>query len=224
MATKRLTNLDGNLASATVGSEIVGDGSTANPADGTYLVTSVASSGSALPAGIEAGYLCQLTTSDTPAIGDDVKPVTLTNMCFVQGASMEFSRDELEVTTLCDTVKTYKAGFTDVSGSFDGITDAGNTDLLAIIGRFIDTVQLSADGSTATITDANTDMFYLQLEVNKETSSANEPVEYYFVPVTFISTSAGVTQGSAQTFTAGFRVTSDGTNGVKPAFYTQAVA
>lgn len=224
MATKRLVDLDGNLSKVTVGSEIVGDGSTAIPTTGYYLVTSVASSGSTLPTGIEVGYLAYLTTSVTPATGDDVKPVTLTNMCYVQNGSIESAKDEIETTTLCDGIKTYRTGRNDLSGSFDGVAEAGNNELMDLINKFFDTVDLSADGSTATINDANNDIFYLQFEVNKATSSANEPVQFYFLPVVISTNSATLSQGSAQTFSANFRVADDGVNSIKPAFYNREVA
>lgn len=221
MATKRLTNLDGNLSQGTVGVEIIGDGSTAIPADGYYLVTAVAGS-TTLPTGIEVGYMVYLTTSNTPATGDNVKPVTLTPMCFVQNGSLSFSRDVLEVTTLCDSVKTYKSGFTDLSGSFDGITEAGNDSVKDIINKFVDTVTLDAAGSTATVSEANTNIFYLQFEVNKA-STQNEPLQFYFLPVTLTTGDTGLANASAQTFSTAFQTTSDDVNGIKPAFYDREV-
>lgn len=221
MATKRLTDLDGNLAKATVGATIVGDGSTAIPSDGFYLVKALAGS-STLPTGIEVGYLVPLTTSDTPAIGDDVAPVTFTNMCYVQNGTLDFSRDEIETTTLCDGIKTYIAGRTDLSGSFDGIFEAGNDEILDIVNRFIDTVSINAAGDTATVSAQNGDIFYLQFEVNK-TSTQDEPTQFYFLPITILTTSNGLSQGSAQTFSASIRVTDDGVNNINPAFYNQAV-
>lgn len=222
MATKRLTELDGSLSKGTIGSTIVGDGVTAIPADGYYLVKAVATSGSTLPTGIEANYLVYLTTSDTPAVGDDVAPATFTEMCYVQNGTVSLSRDEIETTTLCDDIKTFNAGRTDLTGSFDGIYEAGNSEILELVNRFIDTVELSADGSTATVSQQNNDIFYLQFEVNKE-STNDEPLQFYFLPITILTAENGITQGAAQTFTSSFRVTDDGANSVNPALYSRAV-
>lgn len=222
MTTKRLTELDGNLAKGTIGATIVGDGVTAIPSDGYYLVKAVASSGSTLPTGILANYLVYLTTSDTPATGDDVAPATFENMCYVQNGSIDFSRDEIETTTLCDDIKTFTAGRTDLSGSFDGVYEAGNAEILELTNRFIDTVELDAAGSTATVSQQNNDTFYLQFEVNKE-STKDEPVQFYFMPVTILTAASGLTQGSAQTFTSTFRVTDDGENSVNAALYSREV-
>lgn len=222
MVTKRLQSLDGSLSQATVGTTIVGDDTTAIPSNGYYLVKTVASSGSELPAGISAGYLVYLTTSVTPATGDDVAPVTFTEMCYVQNGSVALSRDEIETTTICDTVKTFSAGLTDLSGSFDGVFEAGNASVLALINKFMTTVELNAAGTTATVTEQNNDIFYLQLELNKA-STANEPLQFYFMPIAILSADNGISQGAAQTFSSTFRVTSDGVNGVKPAIYERAV-
>ena len=222
MATKRLTDLDGNLAQATVGATISGDGATAIPSDGWYLVKAVASSGSTLPTGILAGYIIQLTTSDTPATGDDVAPVTFENMCYVQNGSIDLNRDEIETTTLCDGIKTYRAGRTDLSGSFDGVFEAGNDAILELVNKFIATVDIVSDSSSATVSAQNNDIFYLQFEVNK-TSSQDEPEQFYFLPITILSTSNALSQGSVQTFTANIRVTADGVNNIEPAFYNQRV-
>lgn len=222
MATKRLTSLDGSLSKATIGATIEGDGVTAIPSNGYYLVKSVATSGSDLPAGISAGYLVYLTTAETPATGDDVAPITFSTMCNVQNASIDFSRDEIETTTICDGVKTFSAGLTDLTGSFDGVAEAGNQEVLDLLNRFSDTVKLSADRTTATVSEQNNNIFYLQFEMNKA-STANEPILFYFAPITILNTGNGVSQGSAQTFSSSFKVTSDGVNAVKPAIYERAV-
>lgn len=212
MATKRLSDLDGTLQKASFGTEIVGDGTTAIPSDGLYLVTAVASSGTQL-LGATVGYLVYLTTSDTPATGDNVKPVTLVDLCSVQNASVEFSKDELETTTLCDTQKVYETGRTDVTGSFDGIAVAGSDEFLEIQNKFIDTA-IQAGGSV-TISEANDDIFYLNLRTFDGDATNNIRSQAYIFPAKITSSSAGVSQGSAQTFSSGFRVTNDGVNGVK---------
>ena len=222
MATKRLTSLDGSLSQATIGATIVGDDATAIPTDGYYLVKGVASSGSTLPTGISTGYLAYLTTAETPATGDDVAPVTFSEMCYVQNGSVDLSRDEIETTTICDGVKTFTAGLTDLAGNFDGVFEAGNAAVLDLINKFMTTVELSADRATATVTEQNNDIFYLQLELNKA-STGNEPLQFYFMPITVLTANNGISQGAAQTFSSSFRVTSDGVNEVKPAIYERAV-
>lgn len=212
MATKRLSDLDGTLRKASFGAEITGDGSTAIPSDGYYLVTAVATSGTQL-LGATAGYLVYLTTSDTPATGDDVKPVTFTDLCSVQNASVDFSKDELETTTLCDTQKVYETGRTDVTGSFDGIAVAGSDEFLEIQNKFIDT-SIQASGAV-TISSSNDDIFYLYLETYAGDATNSVRSQAYIFPAVITSSSAGVSQGSAQTFSSGFRVTNDGVNGVK---------
>lgn len=212
MATKRLSDLDGQLAKATLGTQIDGDDSTPLT-DGFYIADVVLATGSGLPTGIAQGYTFYASTASatTPATGESVTPITFTAFCFVQNATIEFSKDELESTTLCDDVKTYLVGRSDITGSFDGVTtigDASNSGTAEITQKFIDTVTQTADLSTATITEIDNGAIYLQLDVNKE-STVGENTAFYLLPALLISYSAGVTQGSVQTINSGFRIAAD---------------
>lgn len=219
MATKRLSDLDGTLKKAAFGTEIIGDGSTAIPSDGYYLVTAVAGSSELL--GATVGYLVYLTTAITPATGDNVKPVTFTDLCAVQNASAEFTKDELETTTLCDAQKVYTTGRADLTGSFDGVAIAGSDEYLEIANKFIATnVQ---ESGAVTISEANNNIFYLYLETFAGSAADSIRSQAYIFPTVLNNFSAGVTQGSAQTFSSGFRITNDGVNGVVAALMEREV-
>mgnify|MGYP005797461811 FL=1 len=122
--TKRLVGKDGEVYAATKGTLIEGNGSTALT-DGYYIVAAVASTSSALPAGLQAGYVFKGSAEITPAEGDNVIPLTLTRKCDITSFSVEYSADEIDVTTLCDTQRSYRAGFTDATGTLEGVTTIG---------------------------------------------------------------------------------------------------
>lgn len=207
MGTKKLNELDGSLAFMTLGSEIEGDGIAALDA-GYYLITAVAET-SGLPTNSEAGYSFYADDGITPETGDKVKPMTFTKQCDVQNANVEFTRDEIEDTTICDLIKTYKAGRSDITGSIEGVMTAGITDETdGLMNKFIDMVEQSADLATLTINKIDNNKIYLQLELNKE-SINDEDTTFLLMPITITSFNAGITKDSAQTFSSNFRITED---------------
>lgn len=212
MATKRVKDLDGKLVQGTLGTVIDGDSSTPLAA-GFYIAKVVLDTGSGLPTNQQAGYGFYASTASatTPATGESVIPIAFTDLCFTQNATIEFAKDEIEQTTLCDDVKVYSVGRSDVTGSFDGITtigDATDEGTKAITKQFIDTVTQEANLGTVEITQISNDSIYLQLEVNKE-STNGENTAFYFFPAVLTSYSAGVTQGDNQTLNSGFRIAAD---------------
>jgi hypothetical protein len=76
MATKQLSDLNGNLATATLGTLVDGDSATALTA-GWYVVKDVLSSGSGLPTGISTKTpFYAAAASITPATNESVYPIT----------------------------------------------------------------------------------------------------------------------------------------------------
>ena len=210
MVTKRLTGLDGNLTLATLGTAIVGDDTTAL-SDGFYIADTVLSSGSGLPTNMQAKYIFKGDATITPATGETVTPVTFENLCFVQNGSVEFTKDEYESTTLCDDLKVYEIGRSDVSGSIDGVTtvgDASSDGTKLIAKKFINTVTQGSDLSSVEISAIDNNAIYLQLETN-EASTAGENTQFYLFPAVLTSFSASAPVDGLQTFTSAFRIASD---------------
>ncbi len=207
MAIKPLTDLDGSVSKGTKGTLVVGDASTPLPT-GFYVVKALAGS-STLPTNSEVGSYFFGDSTITPAIGDDVLPITFTKLCDVQGATFSLATDELEVTTLCDEVKKYALGRTDLTGTINGITKIGITDQAGnIINKFIKIITQTDDLTSVTINEIDNSPLFLQLEINKE-STTGENTAFYLLPVVLSSLEQGVAQGAAQTFTSSYRVTSD---------------
>ena len=213
MATKRLVGKDGKVAKCIKGTAVNGNGVAALSA-GYYIATSILSSGSGLPTGLEIGYIFKADNTIVPETGEIVIPLVFTDLCDVKSASLEFTKDEIDVTTLCDAIKTYRAGFSDATGSIEGVTTLGVTE--SIIGKFIPTVIQGVDLSSITITDIDGDTLFLIIEVNKE-STVDEPTALYIAPVTLLSYSASAAVDGEQAYTSNFRITQD--DEVKAAFF-----
>lgn len=200
--TKRLVGKDGEVYAATKGALVEGNGSTALT-DGYYIVAAVASASSALPAGLKPGYVFKGSAEITPAEGDNVIPLTLTKKCDITNFSVEYSADEIDVTTLCDTERSYRAGFTDATGSLEGVTTINVSEYL--MSKFIPIVTQTND--TVTVTEIDGESLIMRLVLNKQ--SAGGDVVSYFAPVAITSYNIGATVDDAQTYTANFRNTPD---------------
>lgn len=200
--TKRLVGKDGEVYAATKGVLIEGNGSTALT-DGYYIVAAVASTSSALPAGLQAGYVFKGSAEITPAEGDNVIPLTLARKCDITSFSVEYSADEIDVTTLCDTQRSYRAGFTDATGTLEGVTTIGLSEYL--MEKFIPIIEQT--GETVEVTEINGDALIIRLVLNKQ--SAGGTVMSYFAPIALTSYNIGASVDDAQTYTANFRNTPD---------------
>ena len=200
--TKRLVGKDGEVYAATKGTLIEGNGSTALT-DGYYIVAAVASTSSALPAGLQAGYVFKGSAEITPAEGDNVIPLTLARKCDITSFTVEYSADEIDVTTLCDTQRSYRAGFTDATGTLEGVTTIGLSEYL--MEKFIPIIEQT--GETVEVTEINGDALIVRLVLNKQ--SAGGTVMSYFAPIALTSYNIGASVDDAQTYTANFRNTPD---------------
>lgn len=200
--TKRLVGKDGEVYAATKGTLIEGNGSTALT-DGYYIVAAVAATSSALPTGLQAGYVFKGSAEITPAEGDNVIPLTLTKKCDITNFSVEYSADEIDVTTLCDTQRSYRAGFTDATGSLEGVTTINVSEYL--MSKFIPIV--TQTGETVEVAEIDGETLIMRLVLNKQ--SAGGDVMSYFAPIAVTSYNIGATVDDAQTYTANFRNTPD---------------
>lgn len=200
--TKRLVGKDGEVYAATKGTLVEGNGSTALT-DGYYIVAAIAATSSALPTGLQAGYVFKGSAEITPAEGDNVIPLTLTRKCDITNFSVEYSADEIDVTTLCDTQRSYRAGFTDATGTLEGITTINVSEYL--MSKFIPIV--TQTGDTVKVTEIDGETLIMRLVLNKQ--SVGGDVMSYFAPIAVTSYNIGATVDDAQTYTANFRNTPD---------------
>lgn len=211
--TKRLVGRDGKVAKCVKGTEVTGNGTT-TLTDSYYVATNILGTGSGLPTGLEVGYIFKGDDTIIPATGEKVIPLTFTDLCDIKSASLEFTKDEIDVTTLCDAIKSYRSGFSDATGSIEGVTTIGVTE--DIIGKFIPTVVQGADLDTVAITDIDGDTLFLIIEVNKE-STDDEATALYIAPVTLLSYSASAAVEGDQAYTSSFRITQD--DDIKACFF-----
>jgi len=203
MARDRLIGFYGKYAAASLGSEII-TGSLV--ADAYYVATEIGGS-STLPVGTTLKYIFQADgTEDITSSDDKVKEVTFNDLCDIQSWALDFSKAEVDVTTLCDDENKYLAGRTDITGSAEGVYTIGITDgANGFIKSFVDQVSQADAGGAITVTQADSDSIVAILYKQKD-GSAGETEEFYVVPATLTSFSDSVGGADAQAFSSSFRV------------------
>ena len=199
---ERLIGSDGKLVTITFGTQLEGIGD-AIPSDGWYRVDEIGGT-TDLPTGAAVGKLVYLEEDDTLASGDKVTPLVENEQADITAFNLEISRAEIDVTTLSDSVRRYRAGKVDMNGSFEGITTLGETESEGwVLNNFIDVVKQNATG--VTITDVDEQPIYMKGYIQKdETFGANEA--FVWARIIMLSTSLGASGEDAQNFTSNFRI------------------
>lgn len=209
--TKRLTGRDGKVYQAAKSAVITGDGSTVLAKGTFYVPLTIASADSGFPANAQVGIPFVGDGVSTPETGDTYISLTLSSQCDVTSAGVEFEKDEIDITTLCDDIMTYAAGFTDATGTIEGITTLGLSE--PFIAKFVP-VQVQSSTGAITTTAQNDDTVLLVIELNKiDNTDANRAL--FIAPITINSYNIEATINEAQTYTSGFRIAQD--SDIKPA-------
>lgn len=197
---------------AATSTTFTGDGSTPMPV-GAYVVTAVAGS-SGFPAAALGGTATAAGDILIVKTGDSIIPVateyavllTLTDLCDVSSWKMGFSKEQIDVTTLCDLVKKYRAGKADMEGSISGLHVVGTSDSYnantGILRQFIDIAYQDGDASFDRFDQQDSIMlgfFY----TNDDSNIADE--SYVVAPIQFFGKGIGGELGSGQSSDYNFR-------------------
>ena len=216
MARVTLSGKHGKATGATFGADIIAAATLID--ESWYLVKGIDASSSVLPTGAVVGYMFRSDGTET-LVGDDiVKLATFVDKCDIQSWSLEFSKEDIDVSSLCDKQgKVYIPGDLDVTGNLSGVFKIGTTDAIAgIQNAFVDIVQASG---TYAVNAIEEELLYLKLYTQDDTDTG-ETEQFYLVPAFFNSFNQGATRGEKQAFESGFKPTADEDNGVKLAYYS----
>ncbi len=209
--TKRLTGRDGKVYQAAKSAVVTGDGTTTLTKGTFYVPLTITTASSGFPTNAQVGVPFVAAGTEAPAADETYISLTLNSQCDVTSAGVEFEKDEIDITTLCDDIMTYAAGFTDATGTIEGITTLNLSE--PFIAKFV-TVQVQDETGAITTTAQNDDTILLVIELNKiDNSDANRAL--FIAPITINSYNIEATINEAQTYTSGFRIAQD--NGIKPA-------
>lgn len=209
---KRLTGKDGKVFLASRGAVVTGNGTTTLTKGAFYVPLNILATNSGFPAGVTKGVVFVGDGVSKPKASETYINLSVAPQCDVTAASVEFSKSEIDITTLCDNIMKYATGMTEAQGSLEGITTLGKSE--PFIAKFV-TVQSQSSTGAITTTAQNDDVVVVVLELNKA-DNTDADLAYFFAPVVLNSFNLGATINEAQTYTAEFRIAQD--NELVPAF------
>lgn len=202
---KRLTGKDGKVYLATKSAVITGDGTTTLTKGNFYVPLNILATSSGFPAGVKKGVVFVGDGTSKPKATETYISLTNAPQCDVTSASVDFSKTDIDITTLCDDIMKYATGMSELEGSLEGITTLGKSE--PFIAKFVD-VQVQSSTGAATTTEQNDDIVIVVLELNKA-DSTDADLAYFFAPAVITSFNLGATINEAQTYTADFRIAQD---------------
>ena len=202
MAREKLIGFYGKFSTVSVGAEVI----TGTLDAAWYTVVTIGAT-TTLPTGVEVGYVFEAAgTEDITTSGDVVKELTFTDLCDIQKWGIDFSKSEIDVSTLCDDQNKYLAGRPDVTGSVEGVYTIGTTDLNGgFVNGFVDIVRQADAGGAVTIDKLDDDPIVAILYKQKDGTSG-ETEQFYIAPATITSFSDSVSGSEAQAFSSSFRI------------------
>ena len=215
---QKLIGDDGTIFDTILGTEVTGDGGTKVP-NGVVIITAVDPSSSGWPgtsgasgaAQVGVGRILEIRETDTditPESGDKYVPLTLAELCDISAWGIQFSSDEIEITSFCDLDKRYRAGKDDMQGTLTGIYTVGVTDKvtgLAIVRNFTPVIRQDG-GDTVDVYEQLKSAKLVRFVLNKKDALADY-VEF-LAPIELFGFNMGAEQGAnAQAFDSSLRLT-----------------
>jgi len=205
MASKdRLIGADGSLLKASFGSEITSGSSVAGS---WYKIEKRTTGTTVFPAEYGVGDLfLGPGTPVTFTASESAKLATFTALGDVTSFSLEYSADEVEVTVLKDSVKKYRRGKSDMSGTIEGINLVSEMIKSgSFVNRFMRVVTATA-ANVATLNVLNSADLYCQFMLQKDTTTAGETHAFVFAQIDLYGTTLGAAIGDAQSWSSGVRI------------------
>lgn len=205
MAREKLIGYFGKLAQAATSTVTTG-----TLTESAKYIVKVIGGSSTLPAGVEVGKAFIADgTEDITSSGDEVILLTESDKCDVSQWSIDLSKPEIDVSTLCSEVNEYLAGRPDLSGTLEGMYKIGSTDVAdGVLNSFVDIVSQAGEGGAVTVNDQSDGNLVLLLYKQKDTT-AGETLQLYIAPVVITTYSDSISGADAQGFSAGFRITAN---------------
>lgn len=199
-ALNRLIGSDASLYKMTFGTPLV----TGTMTSGSWYMIASISGTATFPSGYVVGDLF-LGKGQTLNAGNTASLATSTIVADCSSFSMEFSRDEIDVTVLADDIKKYRPGKTDLSGTVEGINFISemNKDG-SILSRFMKSVSATAD-NTSTLRAVDASALYGQFFIQDDTTTSGETSAFLFGQIELYGYNLGASVSDAQSWSSGMR-------------------
>lgn len=190
MATEKKSGKQAILYSGAEGALVEGDGIADLADDSWFKIVDIATA-SELPIGEETAIFKSpknAANAITPAEGDDVYPVTLTQLCKTD-CSISTSKGSIDITDDCDDgYNSYiPDGYSDISGNINGFMKFNDTGGLAtghkaLLARFFNIVDDDGEG-TYNVTSKNDTKMLLFILMNSDDTTTGNVETWLIVPV-----------------------------------------
>ena len=208
----RLIGADASLYKMTFGTPLV----TGTMTSGSWYLIASISGTATFPSGYAVGDLF-LGKGQMLNAGNTASLATPSLMSDVSSFTLEFSKDEIDVTTLADDIKKYRGGKTDMSGTVEGINFISEMNKSgSVANRFVRVVSATAD-NTATLHTVDGSPLYGQFYIQDDTTTSGETSAFLFGQIELYGWSAGASVGDAQSWSSGVRM-----SGNDPILYFKA--
>ncbi len=199
----RLIGSDGSLYTASFGTALA----TGTATSGSWYKIATVSGVATFPAGYEVGDLV-LGNGQTFNAGNTAALATFTSVADCTSFSFDVSADEVEVTVLGDSVKKFRKGKSDFSGTIEGINFISEMrKASSFINRFIRTV-VATSANVATLQPKSTAALYGKFFLNDSTASGETQV-FLFGQIEIFGAKLGAAVGDVQSYSSGVRFTGD---------------
>lgn len=202
MGINRLIGADATLEKASFGSTLV----TGTATKGAWYKIVLKTGDTVFPAGYRNGDLIQGDGVMTFSSTNSAQLVTFATVEDCSSWSVEFSKDEIEVTVLSDNVKKYRAGKADASGSIEGINFVSELKKVGgIANKFLRIVNGDTAGNAAAVLSEVDNSEYYFRGLLQDDDAIGETLVFLFGKIELYGWSAGAAVGDAQTWTSNFR-------------------
>ncbi len=211
-AIEKLIGADASLERATFGAPLA----TGSAQNGKWYKIVAKSGDTVFPAGYIVGDLIQGDALMTFSATNSASLATFESVADCSSFSFDISSDEIEVSVLLDSVKKYRKGRSDMSGTISGINfisimkQSGS-----ILNRFLRVV--SGDSQSiipAVMNNVDNSAYYIRALLQDDVTTVGESQVFLFGQVELFGYKLGADVGSAQTWESGCRF-----NGNDPIVY-----
>jgi hypothetical protein len=214
MAIDRLVGADASLYKGAAGSPLSGSGTLAS---GIWYKVSTISGSTPYQTNYGVGDFIYGNGVLTVTAAYVLTPYTFTEVTDCNSFDFAFSSDEVEVTTLSDSIKKYRKGKTDLSGTVRGINTISEMKKAgSFLNKFLRMVTITTAGTSTFFAKDNNDLFiqgYLQ-----DDGSSGETQAILFGQVEMLGYNLGAAIGDAQSWESSIRFI-----GADPVVYFKAM-
>lgn len=200
----RLVGSDASFFKATVAATATTSG--VMVAGAFYKIATV-TSGTVFPTGYAVGDIFIGDAAKTLTAANSAYLLTSTEVVDASSFSIDLSADEIEVTTLSDSVKKYRKGKVDVSGNVEGINFISEMKKVgSILNRFFKTATATAANVVATLNAVTASEIYGVFYLQDDGTTAGETQAFMVSQIEFFGYKLGAAIGDAQAWSSGIRL------------------